>query len=163
MKRPVRRCVGLLLVMAALGAILAAAVPQVSSHVRASLGLSLTGERAADGSSFPVLVAHNFAVCAWPLALRVLRMHRSRFTRITFGIPVVVALIANGALVGLALGTYGLRLLPFLPHLPIEWAALVSGCAGWFMEDALRPRWIWVLVGVLVATAAAIETWAAPL
>ena len=37
---------------------------------------------------------------------------------------VAIIIVSNGALVGAALGAYGLRTVPWLVHLPAEWAAL---------------------------------------
>lgn len=152
----------MILLAAALGAAVSAVVPGASAAVRSWLVLSLPQRPSGHGEVFLVLAAHNFVVCAWPLALRALALDRFCRLRIAFSIPVVFALIANGAVVGVACGAYGPRLLSFLPHLPLEWAALAAGSAGWFAAGAARPR-LWVALAALVATAAAIETWVAPL
>jgi hypothetical protein len=162
LKRALPTSLTALVAAAAAGALIAATVPEVAERVRSSLALTLEARRHASPSVFLVLAVHNFAACAWPLALRGLALDRSRCLRIAFGISVAVALIANGAVVGVALGAYGLRVLAFLPHLPLEWAALAGGCAGWF-DAGIRLRSISLIVAVLVTVAAAVETWVAPL
>ena len=81
---------------------------------------------------------------------------------------VALGLAVNAGLVGLALGAYGSALLPWLPHVPLEWAALAIGLAAYLRARRLAPRVRDVasagaLAVVPLVLAAAIEAWATPL
>jgi hypothetical protein len=141
----------------------------VARTVRSTLALRLNGETStARGLGHALaLTAHNFPICAWPLLLGVLGADRSRAGRALTDAVLVVALIANTALAGAALGAYGSRLLPYLPQLPAEWAALALGASAWLVQ---RQRSIALgeavaLVGaiaVLLLCAAVLETFVVP-
>ena len=78
------------------------------------------------------------------------------------------ALIAASTIpVGLELGRWQGRLLPYLPQLPLEWTALALAVAAWLTTraDQASRRQLVVLaatVTVLLAGAATIETWCTP-
>nr|MDQ2897046.1 hypothetical protein [Actinomycetota bacterium] len=77
------------------------------------------------------LVANNLRVLAAPFLLAVFRWPGGRLTR-RLGDLLIAALIAENTItVGLALGRWGDRLLPYVPQLPLEWAALGIACAAW--------------------------------
>ena len=81
---------------------------------------------------------------------------------------VALGLVVNVGLVGLALGAYGSALLPWLPHVPLEWAVLAIGLAAYLRARRLAPRVRDVasagaLAVVPLVLAAAIEAWATPL
>ena len=77
------------------------------------------------------------------------------------------ALLANTTAVGAAIGTYGARLLPYIPQLPLEWAALALGASAWLVQrrrallisDALG---VLVLIATLLLMAGALETFGVP-
>ena len=76
--------------------------------------------------------------------------------------------LANTAPVAAALGAYGMALLaPYVPQLPLEWAALAVGYGSWALErerplrGASDSRLLLVLTGLVLA-AAALETYAVP-
>jgi hypothetical protein len=77
------------------------------------------------------VVANNLRVLAAPFLLTVFRWPDGRLTR-RLGDVVIAALIAENTIaVGLALGRWGDRLLPYVPQLPLEWTALGLAGAAW--------------------------------
>jgi hypothetical protein len=72
---------------------------------------------------------------------------------------------ANAALVGVALGAYGALLVPYLIHLPVEFAALTLGATGWFAVGVGQTRWLGhriVAFALAVLVAAMLEVYATP-
>ena len=113
------------------------------------------------------LVAHNLPIAAWPILLGVIGANRSARGRIAADGLVGAALIANTAPVGAALAAYGPRLFPYIPQLPLEWAALTLGTSTWLMQRR-RPLQLaegialFALTAALVLIAAVLETVAVP-
>jgi uncharacterized membrane protein len=113
------------------------------------------------------LAAHNVSVAAWPLLLGVAGAHRHHLTR-TLGDWALLASIAlNTLLVGAAVGAYGLRLAPYVPQLPVEWAAVALGAASWLAHRHTPPSipdglLRLAVIAVLLLISAALETWAVP-
>lgn len=113
------------------------------------------------------LVAHNVPIVSWPLLLGVLGAHRNHIARrVTDGL-VLLWLVANTLPVGAALGAYGLRVVPYLPHLPLEWGALALGVSGWLAQRqrALTVRegvGVFALIVCVLVCAATLETFAVP-
>lgn len=112
------------------------------------------------------LVAHNLPTAAWPLLLSVV-VAQHRLARLCADALLAVVLIVNTAPVGAALALYGVRLVAFIPQLPVEWAALSLGAASWLSQRkrAMKPRQTLAVLGViaaLVTVAAALETIAVP-
>lgn len=113
------------------------------------------------------LAAHNLPIAAWPILLGVVGAHRSAGWRLTADVLVVAALIANTAPVGAALAAYGPPLLPYLPQVPIEWAALALGTSAWLIQRR-RPLArsegiaLFALTGAVVLCAALVETVGVP-
>jgi hypothetical protein len=113
------------------------------------------------------LAAHNLPICAWPLLLGSLRLPRGSPFRRVADIVVVACALANVLPVAAALGGYGWALLPYVPQLPLEWAALAVGYGSWVHERryglgaAERLRLLGVL-SVLLLAAAALETCVVP-
>jgi hypothetical protein len=113
------------------------------------------------------LAAHNIPIAAWPLLLGAIGAHRHRLTRRLADALVLACLIANTLPVAAALGAYQTALLPYIPQLPVEWAALALGAAGWITqrEHPMRPReGLACLLGIvlLLLYAAALETSGVP-
>ena len=80
---------------------------------------------------------------------------------------VITIVVANAALVGIATGAYGPAALPWLVHLPLEWAALGTAAAEYTRARAgpLRPRHVARSAGVtalLLILAAVSETYLTP-
>jgi hypothetical protein len=145
-------CVWLL---TALGVLLARLAPALapSAHPHATLHGTL-GE-------FASVIANNLRVLAAPFLLAVFRWPAGQVTR-RLGDLVIVALIAKNTIaVGLALGRWGDRLLPYVPQLPLEWTALgIAGAAWLTARDGGRGRVLAVYAlatFALTISAAAIE------
>ena len=112
------------------------------------------------------IFANNLRVFAAGPALVLCRWTVGR-TR-TVG-DVVLGVVAGGPVltVGLAIGRHGGALLPYLPHLGLEWAALCVSLACWVVHrgrsaqlGALLPYAAATLV--LAIAAAAVEVYAVP-
>ena len=114
-----------------------------------------------------VLAAQNMPHAAWPLLLGGAGALQSARNRLITDALVWIALIANTASVGAALATYGARLLPYLPQVPLEWAALALGASAWVLQRdrALAPVQASALAGLILLIllgAAVLETYAVP-
>lgn len=114
-----------------------------------------------------MLAVHNVPIVAWPLLLGVVGAHRHRTTRQIADVVVAACMTANIAIVGAALGAYGMRLVPYLPQLPLEWAALALGASAWLLQRhrrlTLREGLLcFALIAVVLLAAAALETVAVP-
>lgn len=84
------------------------------------------------------ILANNARVLALPYGLVLLRLEDLRWGRV-LGTAVIAAVLAvNAVIVGLELGRWQSRLIPYLPHLPLEWAA--AGVAASVWARALTPR-----------------------
>ena len=136
-------CVWLL---TAFGVLLARLAPALapSTHPHPTLHGTL-GELAS-------VIANNLRVLAAPFLLTVFRWPGGRMTR-RLGDLLIAALIAENTItVGLALGRWGDRLLPYVPQLPLEWTALgIAGAAWLTARDRSRGR---VLAAYALATLA---------
>lgn len=77
------------------------------------------------------VIANNLRVLAAPFLLAVFRWPGGRLTR-RLGDLVIAGLIAENTIaVGLALGGWGERLVPYVPQLALEWTALGTAGAAW--------------------------------
>lgn len=141
----------------------------VAKRVRGLMDLALTATRNPPPSAEHVfaLAAHNLPICAWPLLLGSLRIgDESPWRRVT-DIGVAVCALVNVMPAAAALGGYGWALVPYVPQLPVEWAALAVGCGSWILERrrslsrSERLKLLGVLTLLLLA-AAALETCAVP-
>jgi hypothetical protein len=113
------------------------------------------------------IVADNSRVLAAPFLLWLLGMHNSRVSRQVGDAVVLVVIAVNAIPVGIALGRWQSRLIPYVPQLPLEWAALILAVSAWLTirtTTATRHRiaGLAASTAVLVLTAAALETWATP-
>lgn len=113
------------------------------------------------------IVETNARVLAAPFLLVLLGFPHSRLGRHA-GDLIVLALVAASTIsVGLELGRWQDRLLPYLPQLPLEWAALALAVNAWAVARSghitvaeLAP--LVAVILVLLVGAASIETWATP-
>jgi hypothetical protein len=124
----VRRLVGsaaCVWLLTAFGALLAQLEPGLAPSTRPHPTLHGTlGEIAS-------VIANNLRVLAAPFLLAVFRWPRGRLTR-RLGDVLIAALIAENTIaVGLAVGRWGDRLLPYVPQLPLEWTAVTVAGAAW--------------------------------
>ena len=147
--------------LTALGAGLARTWPQ--------LGGSIAPHAALHGSVSEALaiLVNNLRALTAPFALALLGLAHTRTGR-RIGDLVVLAVAAASAIpVGVALGRWQGRLLPYVPQLPLEWAALTTALAGWLhaRTGTTNTRQLIALAGVtvvLLAAAATVETWCTP-
>ncbi len=150
-------------------AVIALAGHPLTLPVRQLLGLTLTAQNNAPPQLAHVLglAAHNIPIVSWPLLLGVLGAHSNRLARhVTDGF-VLVWLVANTLPVGAALGAYGVAVVPYLPHLPLEWGGLALGVSSWLAQRrwALTVRegiGVFALIVCVLLCAAALETFAVP-
>jgi hypothetical protein len=86
------------------------------------------------------ILVNNARVLALPYGLLLLRLENVRWGR-TLGSALVVGVLAvNAVTVGLALGRWHGRLIPYLPHLPLESAAAGVAASVWARALARRHR-----------------------
>jgi hypothetical protein len=161
----VRRQVGIAAVvvgtLSALGAAVAMTWPQ--------LGGSIAPHAALQGgvSDALAILANNLRALTAPFVLGMLGLARTRTGRRVGDLVVLGVAAANAIPVGLALGRWQARLLPYVPQLPLEWAGLATAGAGWLhaRTGIISTRQLTVLAGVtviLLAGAATVETWCTP-
>jgi len=148
---------------AALVALLGAPITRTVRHL---LGLRLEPDRNPPPQVGHVLAlaAHNIAIAAWPLLLGVAGAHQHRLARHVADGVLLACIAVNTVLVGGALGAYGTSLLPYIPQLPLEWAALALGASSWLTHrrTALTfAEWL-AAIACLLVCAAVLETGAVP-
>jgi hypothetical protein len=133
------------------------------------IGLSLRAQTNAPPHLAGVLAltAHNLPICGWPLLIGSLRLDAGSSWRRVLDVTVLACALANVLPVACALGGYGRALLPYVPQLPLEWAALAVGYGSWALERrrplarSQRLGLLGVLTALLLA-AGALETYAVP-
>jgi hypothetical protein len=116
------------------------------------------------------IASHNARTLVAPLLLCAGRWHTGRLTRHVGDLVVAALVTANAAMIGLALGRYPTQLPAYLPHLPLEDAALAIAAGAWLARrrrsHASRavPELARTAVLVLAVTIAAaiVETYAVP-
>jgi hypothetical protein len=152
---------GAVIGLTALGIGLAIADPALVGSARPHP--TLTGSL-ADAAA---ILQNNARVLSAPFLLVVLGFPESRLGRGAGDLIVTGLMVASTIPVGLELGRWQGRLLPYLPQLPLEWAALALAVHAWFIARAghLTVRELPALAAVLLALltcAACLETWATP-
>jgi len=110
------------------------------------------------------VLATNLPALSVPLLLAATLAGQGRAWRLLGDLVTATVMVANAGLVGAALGSWGTRLAPYLPHLPLELAALTcSSAAWWSRRDHPRPLWRPAAsVLCLAALAALLEVYATP-
>lgn len=167
-RRFARALIGAYLAIWVLTLLLATVIALLARDVaRELLGLRL--DAAANPPPGPgavlALAAHNLPICGWPLLIGSLPVgDRTRWRR-ALDLTVLACALANILPVACALAGYGGALLPYVPQLPLEWAALAVGYGSWVLERrrplarADRLRLLGVLASLTLG-AAALETYA---
>lgn len=144
-----------------LGFVLGLLAPGLAGSTRPHPALSGgVGEAASIAGTNARVLCAPFALCALGLA-------SSPFGRRTGDLAMLALVALNTILVGLALGRWRAELLPYVPQLPVEWAALALATAAWLTGRHGQTSWrrLAALAGatsLLVAYAAALETWWTP-
>ena len=144
--------------------------------VGALLGLAAPG-LAAGGAPHPAvepslgavaeILGQNLRVLAAPYLLAVFRFDRTPRARLAGDVLVAAILASNGLHVGLALGRWQARLLPYLPQLPLEYLAAAVAAGAWTdrRNASADHRALWrraMVTALLLAAAAATDGLATP-
>jgi hypothetical protein len=114
------------------------------------------------------ILASNLRVVAVPFALVLLGLARTHVGRVVGDLVLLVLAAVSTLTVGLELGRWQGRLIPYVPQLPIEWAALAIALATWLLACSDHTTsWrqlvpMAVLAAGLLVLAAGIETWCTP-
>lgn len=150
-------------------AALVAVVGPLKSPVRHLLALRLpaTETPAPQLAQIVSLTTHNLPIAAWPLLLGVVGAHRSDLSRKIADTVLAGTIAVNVLPVGAALGAYGPVLLPYVPQLPLEWAALAVGASSWLLQrdrtlTITQALTVLAVTGALLLSAATVETLAVP-
>jgi len=154
----------------ALAAAAVALAPGLAAHARASLrglGMDLHPHAATLHALLVTRLARNMAIAAAPTEWAAIGAGRSRRWRRVVDAILTATLLTDAGLVGVALGAYGVRLVAWLPHLPLEWAALAVGVLPWLAARRGQRRRVDLLAPlavcfVLLLAAACVETWLTP-
>ena len=113
------------------------------------------------------ITAENLRVLAAPFLLWLLGANKSRLGRHAGDLIVIAVIAGNTIPVGIAPGRWQGRLVPYVPQLPLEWAALILAVSAWLTVRAgtATRQHIAVLAtstAALVLAAASLETWGTP-
>ena len=115
------------------------------------------------------ILLHNLRVLAAPVILAGARWAEHPATRLAGDTIVAAIVVCSPLTVGAAIGRHGPELVRFLPHLPLEWAALSIATGAWLTvrRRGGRPASLALVayaIAVLVAAmaAATVETVAVP-
>ena len=113
------------------------------------------------------IAAENLRVLATPYLLWLLGVHTSRRGRRAGDGAMLIVIALNAIPVGIELGRWRDRLLPYVPQLPLEWGALIVAVSAWLTirTGTATLRHVALLAGataVLLLAAASLETWVTP-
>jgi hypothetical protein len=117
--------------------------------------------------AWAAILAVNARVLCVPFLLTALGLGEREWGRRLGDLAVLVLLLINGGLVGVELGRWGTRLLPYVPQLPLEWLAAGTSVAVWSRARHARvghTQLIWhaAVVLALLMAAAAVEVLLTP-
>jgi hypothetical protein len=130
------------------------------------LGLRLAPASPGNPRVAAVIAANNLREAAIPFLCALLRLQGRHLRRV--GDAVVGGCLAgNTVLAGSALAAYGPGLLWYLPHWPLEWAALALALTAWRrarhgQRDPVELLLLALACGAVLCTAALIETYTVP-
>lgn len=113
------------------------------------------------------VLANNVRSTCWPLLLLALGLGRLAWLRRLADVAVAGSVLANLIPAGVALSTYGMPLVRFLPHLPFELWAIATGPGCWYLASRgrLHGRGLALaiaLIALSLTVAAVLETWGVP-
>lgn len=116
----------------------------------------------ADPPGVLELLFHNAAIAAIPGVLVLVRWHTHPGWSRAGNILIPALLTAQAIAIGLGIGSWP-EVVRYLPHLPLEFAALAAGAQIWQHADNRRQIFRWAaLTTVLLVCAAIVEVLAAP-
>lgn len=151
-----------------LGTLLAAllALP-LAGQLRGVFAFRFALAPSGTASMAALIATNNLREAAIPLLFAALKTGGRRRPVILGDVVVGASLAVNVALGGLALGAYGIRLLPYLPQWPLEWGALALALTGWRRarngrRDPCELALLAIATAILLCLAALIETYAVP-
>jgi hypothetical protein len=149
------------LTMTAFGVLLGWLVPVLAGHTRPHPALSATLGTAAG------ILANNVRALALPFGLCLLGFPALRLSRHLGDLLVLAVVAVNTLTVGIELGRWRGQLIPYVPQLPLEWAALTIAVSAWFAArthhaDRRQLGHLAVAAVLLLVCAAAVETWGTP-
>jgi hypothetical protein len=138
-----------------------------AGHLREVFGYKLALASSGTPGMAALIVANNVREAGIPFLFAVLKIGARRWPVIVGDVVVGASLAVNVALGGVALGTYGLRLLGYLPQWPLEWGGLALALAGWRRArsgrgDPCELALLAVGAAILLCLAAILETYAVP-
>jgi hypothetical protein len=121
-------------------------------------------------SAWASIVSQNARILSIPILLSLIGIQQHRVGRGLGDVTVIAILMLNGALVGIELGHWGLRLIPYLPQLPLEWLAVAIATSSWMTtrtpRDSASDRRALLTAAALsaglLAVAAAVEVLLTP-
>jgi general stress protein CsbA len=90
-------------------------------------------------SAIASIFVNNARVLALPFLLVVFRFDRVRWGRAVGTMLLAGILAGNAITVGITLGRWQVRLVPYLPHLPLEWAAAGVAAGVWAAAVTRSP------------------------
>lgn len=110
------------------------------------------------------ILLSNLAVLAVPLLFAGAAAGRPGPWRVAGDLVTAGIVAINSLSVGAALALHGIALLPYLPHLPVEGAALALTGSTWLSHRARRSGLVRVFAAIVVLAVAAalIEVYATP-
>ena len=117
----------IVIALTAVGVALGAVEPRLAG--RTAPHPTLTG---SVGEAVSIL-QNNLRVLAAPYLLWLLGFHARRLARRAGDLLILVLTAQSTLPVGVELGRWRTRLLPYLPQLPLEWAALALVVSGWLL------------------------------
>jgi len=143
-----------------------AALP-FAGHLRDAFGYRIVPAPSGTVSIAALIAVNNIREAAIPLLFAVLKMCGRRWLVTVGDVVVGASLAVNAALGGLALGSYGVGLLHFLPQWPLEWGGLALALAGWRRartgrRDPCELALLALAAAMLLCLAALIETYVVP-
>jgi hypothetical protein len=152
--------------LTATAALITTALPAAGQLARDDLRLALMPASAPPATRILDVALTNAVAAGWPLLLALLDgPHRA--IRAVHRALIVAWLAVNVIPVGAAIGAYGTRILPYLPHLPLEWTAIALALAGYLHARGRQAPGRVLLapalgLAVVLIAAAAVETYATP-
>jgi hypothetical protein len=152
---------GLVVGLTALGALIGVLAPGLADGARPHPALNRTFGTAAG------ILAENLRVLAAPFLLWFLRLPSSHFGRRAGDVLILAIVAINTLTVGVELGHWRGQLIPYLPQLPLEWAALTIAVGAWLTVrnghgERRRLAHLAAATVVLLVCAAIVETWGTP-